>query len=429
MSNWKNFGSTKLLVPNLYFKSQYRNIAWFSKLPLADPDPIFGLLDSFLQDTSKQKVNLGVGAYRDDEGNPYVLQSVRKAELKIMCKSMNKEYAGMIGNQAFCRKAFDFAMGEGNEFSECGRTVFCHTIAGSGAICVAGGFLSKWFPNNKVIYICEPTWPNHHRILEYAGMSTKTYRYYNDKTLALDFEGMKDDLNKIPCKSIVLFHATAHNPTGVDPTPKQWDEIVCICKERKFYIFVDFAYQGFGSGDPELDAYPVRQFAKAGLGMAICQSFSKNMGLYGERAGLASFICKCPDEAKRVESQVKLIARSIYSNPSINGARIVLEILSDKRLKKLWLKELKQMASRIHWARKTLKEGMARAGSTLNWDHITNQIGMFSYTGIKGPAVKKLTKDYHIYMMENGRISISGINTKNVDYVCKAFHSVITHKK
>ncbi|XP_050507583.1 aspartate aminotransferase, mitochondrial-like [Diabrotica virgifera virgifera] len=427
--NWKNFGSTKFLVPNLYFKSQYRNVAWFSNVPLADPDPIFGMTDSFLQDSSKDKVNLGVGSYRNDDGNPHVLQSVRKAELKIMCKSMDKEYSGMIGNQEFGRKAFDFAMGEGNEFSECGRTVYCDTVAGSGAICVVGGFLSKWFPEKKVIYLSEPTWPNQHRILEYAGMTTKTYRYYNEKTLGLDFEGMKDDLNKLPCKSIVLFHASAHNPTGVDPTPKQWDELVCICKEKQFYVFFDFAYQGFGTGDYDLDAYPVRQFAKAGLGMAICQSFSKNMGLYGERAGLASFICESPEEAKRVESQVKLIARSIYSNPPINGARIVLEILSDKTLKELWLKELKQMSARILWARKTLKEGLAKAGSTKNWDHITNQIGMFSYTGIKPAGVKRLIKDYHIYMMDNGRISVSGINTKNVDYVCNAFHKVVSETK
>ncbi|XP_072384049.1 aspartate aminotransferase, mitochondrial-like [Diabrotica undecimpunctata] len=428
MSNVKSFGGAKFLVPNLCIKSQYRNTAWFTKVPKAAPDPIFGLLEAYLKDPAKQKVNLTVGAYRDDVGKPFVLQSVRKAELKMMCKDMDKEYAGMIGDQVFGRKAFDFAMGEGNEFSECGRTVFCQTISGSGAICVVGGFLAKWFPR-RVVYVCEPTWPNHHGILRYAGMCTKTYRYYNYKTLALDFECLKEDLHKIPSRSIVLFHASAHNPTGVDPTPEQWNEIIAICKEKQFYIIVDFAYQGFGSGDPEFDAYPVRQFAKAGIGMAVCQSFSKNMGLYGERTGLATFICDSPDEAKRVESQVKLIARSLYSNPPINGARIALEILCDKELKKLWLSELKQMAARIKWTRKTLKEGIIKAGSKLNWDHITNQIGMFSYTGIKRPAVQKIIKDYHIYMMENGRISMSGLNTKNIGYVSEAFHKATSDKK
>ncbi|XP_050507582.1 aspartate aminotransferase, mitochondrial-like [Diabrotica virgifera virgifera] len=427
MSNVKNFGGAKLLVRKC-FKSQYRNTAWFAKVPKAPPDPIFGLLEAYKRDTSKQKVNLSVGAYRDDAGKPFVLQSVRKAELKIMCKDMDKEYAGMIGDQVFGRKAFDFAMGECNEFSESGRVVFCQSLSGSGAVCVVGGFLSKFF-SKRVVYVCDPTWPNHHGILRYAGLCTKTYRYYNSKTLALDFECLKEDLHKIPSGSIVLFHASAHNPTGIDPTPQQWDEIVRICKEKQFYIVVDFAYQGFGSGDPEKDAYAVRQFAKAGMGMAICQSFAKNMGIYGERTGLASFICDSPDEAKRVESQVKLIARSIYSNPPINGARIALEILSDKELKKLWLSELKGMAERIKWTRKTLKEGLIKAGSKLNWDHLTNQIGMFSYTGIKAPAVEKLIKNYHIYMMKNGRISMPGLNSKNIGYVCESFHKATSDKK
>ncbi|XP_057658926.1 aspartate aminotransferase, mitochondrial-like [Diorhabda carinulata] len=422
--NKKKLAITKFLIPFESVTSYNRNLGWFTKVPKAPPDNIFGVLDAYNKDKSKEKVNLTVGAYRDDNGKPYVLQTVREAEKRIRCKNMNKEYLGLLGNLNFNKLTFNFALGEDNKFLKNGRAALCQSLSGTGAVFIAAVFLSTFFPKNKVAYVSKPTWGNHISLLERAGLCVKTYRYYNTDKVAIDFEGMLDDINKMPDECIILFHAAAHNPTGFDPNCEQWQQLADLCKKKSLYVIFDNAYQGFATGDAERDATSIRIFAENDINMAICQSFSKNMGLYGERIGCCAFITDSPAETEIAESQLKFITRSMYSNPPIHGARIVEEILSNVDLKNRWLQEVKKMAERMRGMRASLRDGIIRAGSKLNWDHITNQIGMFSFTAVKKEAVAKLKKDFHVYLLNSGRISVSGLNSKNVEYVGAAFHKV-----
>ena len=276
----------------------------------------------------------------------------------------------------------------------------------------------------KEIYIPTPTWGNHIPLFKRAGFAVKHYRYYDPKTCGFDFDGVLQDLAKIPQKSVVLLHACAHNPTGVDPKPEQWKEISKVIKSRNLFPFFDMAYQGFASGDVDRDATALRLFIEDGHQVALAQSFAKNMGLYGERVGAFTVTAANKEEAAKVMSQVKIIIRPIYSSPPLTGVRIASTILNTPDLRATWLKDLKGMADRILSMRAKLRDGLAKEGSTKNWQHITDQIGMFCFTGMTPDQVEKLTKEYSIYLTRDGRISVAGINTGNVEYIAHAMHQV-----
>lgn len=252
----------------------------------------------------------------------------------------------------------------------------------------------------------------------------KSYRYYDPKTCGFDFSGAMEDISKIPEGSVILLHACAHNPTGVDPRPEQWAEMSSVIKSRKIFPFFDMAYQGFASGDTKKDAFAVRKFIEDGHQVSLCQSFAKNMGLYGERAGAFTLVCSDADEAARVMSQVKILIRPMYSNPPIHGARLVKTILTTPDLNAQWLTEVKGMADRIIGMRTKLVEGLAKEGSSKNWQHVTDQIGMFCFTGLTPDQVERLTKEFSIYLTKDGRISVAGVCSGNVDYLAHAIHTV-----
>jgi len=391
---------------------------------MGPPDAILGVTEAFKRDTNPKKMNLGVGAYRDDAGKPFVLPSVKAAEKKIFEANLNHEYAPIGGEAIFSKLSANLAFGEGNDVVANGLNVSVQGISGTGSLRIGANVLAKWFPGNKTVYLPKPSWGNHTPIFKHAGMDVQGYRYYDPKTCGFDFQGACDDIAKIPEKSVILLHACAHNPTGVDPKPEQWKELSQIIKKRNLYVFFDMAYQGFASGDVDHDAFAVRQFLKDGHNICLSQSYAKNMGLYGERAGAFTIVCADKDEAARVMSQVKIIIRPMYSNPPVHGARIVTEILTDPALKKQWLGDVKLMADRIITMRQKLQDGLKREGSSLNWQHITDQIGMFCFTGMKPDQVEKLTKDFSVYLTKDGRISMAGISSSNVDYLAHAMHSV-----
>lgn len=391
---------------------------------MGPPDAILGVTEAYKRDQNPKKVNLGAGAYRDDNGKPYVLPSVRKAEEKIRIKEMDKEYSTIAGNPNFCQHSINLALGEGNEVVANGLNATVQGISGTGSLFVGAQFLSHHFPGNKVIYLPTPTWGNHNTLFKLAGLTVKSYRYYDPKTCGLDFKGVMEDISNIPEKSIILLHACAHNPTGVDPKPEQWGELSILIKKKNLFPFFDMAYQGFASGDCTKDAYAVRLFVKEGHKIALAQSYAKNMGLYGERVGAFSLVTSSKDEAARTLSQLKILIRPMYSNPPINGARIVHEILNDSELRKEWLHDVKGMADRIISVRTKLRDNLKKNGSTRDWSHITDQIGMFCYTGLKPDEVEKLTKDFSIYLTKDGRISMAGVTSKNVEYVAHAMHEV-----
>jgi len=401
----------------------------WAAVPLGPPDPILGLVEAFKADEDPRKVSLSVGAYRTDEGKPWVLPSILEAEKRVLAKGADKEYLPITGLAPYIALAREFAMGADSPSIKENRCASVQTLSGTGACRVIAEFYTKFlgehFADGKVpMYLPKPSWGNHAKIFATAGMDVRSYRYWDANTLGLDLEGMLEDLAHAPDGSAVLLHACAHNPTGVDPTKEQWDIISATLKQKKLAIFIDSAYQGFASGDAEADAYAMRKLEADGHNYALSQSFAKNFGLYGERVGTLSMICASPEEAKRVESQLKLIIRPMYSSPPLAGARIVQEVLGDAALCAQWRSECAIMANRIIDMRIALKEALVKVGSSKNWDHITNQIGMFCFSGMTPDQVLKLKEEHHIYITGDGRISMAGVTTSNVDYIAKAIHAV-----
>lgn len=396
--------------------------SFWSDVEEAPRDPILGVTEKFLADPNPNKMSFGVGAYRDDDGNPVVLDCVREAEKQI---SGNKfmEYLPMGGLKDFCDHSLKLAYGETNPLVQGGKIAAVQSLSGTGSCRLMADFMKKFKPGAKV-YITVPTWSNHHNIWGDAGVEKETFRYYKPETRGLDFEGMMEDIAKADDGSFFLLHACAHNPTGVDPSPEQWKEVSKLMKEKNHFPFFDMAYQGFASGDCVRDAQAIDIFLTDGHSVGCSQSYAKNMGLYGQRIGCFSLTCGSEEEKVAVESQMKRIARATYSNPPLHGALIVSTVLGDPSLKKLWYEEVKGMADRIISMRVALRENLEKL-SGQQWKHVTDQIGMFCFSGMTKDHVHAL-QGKSIYMTENGRISMAGVTTKNVETLAKAMHEVIS---
>jgi aspartate aminotransferase len=394
----------------------------WADVPQGPADAILGLSLDFQADADPNKVSVGVGAYRGADGAPYVLPSVRAAEEKLLQDGFrpNHEYLGITGLAEFNDLACDMIYGAQCDVPKAKTQV----ISGTGGLRVAGEFLKAFGNGADEIYMPDPTWGNHGAIFKKAGLAPKTYRYLDRSTQGLDFAGMMEDLKQVPDGACVLLHACAHNPTGVDPSSEQWSELSAMLRTKNVVPFFDSAYQGFASGDAEVDAFAVRQFVADGHPVMTTQSFSKNFGLYSDRVGCLSVVCKDDDEVKRVDSQLKLIIRPMYSNPPASGARIVSTILQDDVLNPQWYAECKGMADRIIGARATLKQHLVDGGATRNWDHVTNQIGMFAYTGLTKDQCARMISDHHIYLTSDGRVSMAGVTEANAPYIANAILDV-----
>jgi len=399
----------------------------FEPIPMGAPDAILGIASSFQKCDDKQKVNVCVGAYRDNDGKPWVLPSVRAAERKMIDNpTANKEYLGITGDPEFVDLALKFAYGKDAPLD---RLAGVQTLSGTGACCVGGEFLSKFLPEGKkIIYVPNPTWGNHLAIFANCGLEVRKYRYYDGATNNLFIEGMLEDLSNAPMNSAVLLHACAHNPTGCDPSPEQWTKISDLCMERNLLVFFDSAYQGFATGDANKDAQPLREFVKNGHAIMLAQSFAKNFGLYGERCGTLSILADDPQHKERVMSQLKLIIRPMYSSPPRHGSSIVKTVLSDPTLTDTYYQDCDHMAKRIADMRASLVVNLKETGSVHDWSHVANQIGMFAYTGMSTDMCDRLTSEYSIFLTRDGRISIAGLNSNNVEYVAKAIHTVTKGK-
>lgn len=395
---------------------------WWKSVEPAAKDPILGVTEAFLADTDPHKVNVGVGAYRDDQGKPVVLQCVREAESRIAGNEY-MEYLPMGGSVKMNEESIKLAYGENADVLKDKRVAAIQTLSGTGACRLFAEFQKRFRPESQ-IYIPVPTWANHHNIWRDAHVPQRTFHYYHPETKGLDFASLMDDVKNAPNGSFFLLHACAHNPTGVDPTEEQWKEISYQFKVKNHYAFFDMAYQGFASGDTDRDAKAIRIFLEDGHQIACAQSFAKNMGLYGQRVGCLSVICDDAKQAVAVKSQLQQIARPMYSNPPVFGALLVSSILSDPDLKALWHKEVKIMADRIIGMREALRGNLEKLGSPFSWNHITDQIGMFCYSGMTPEQVDRLTSEFHIYMTRNGRISMAGVTTGNVEYLANAINEV-----
>jgi len=402
-----------------------RPISAWANVPAGPPDPILGVTEAFKRDTDKRKINLGVGAYRDENGKPYVLPSVREAEQMVVNKSLDKEYLPITGLSDFTSAAARLAYGADSAPIKEGRLAITQSVSGTGALRIGAAFMAKFYPEHKQLYMPTPTWGNHIPIAKDSGLEPKQYAYYDKSTVALDFEGLKRDMRNAPNKSVFLLHACAHNPTGVDPTQEQWREIAQIFKEKEHFPWFDMAYQGFASGDVDRDAFAPRYFVEQGMQIVLSQSFAKNMGLYGERVGAFSIVCASPEEKAKVDSQIKILVRPLYSNPPVHGARIASTILNDDKRYAQWLGEVKGMADRIIGMRTQLFDLLVKdLGSKKNWDHIKNQIGMFCFTGLQPEQVEKLISEHHVYLTKDGRISMAGVTPHNIEHLARSIHAV-----
>lgn len=420
MMNFKSTASKLLFKQNLISK----NFSLWGHLKPRPADPILGIVEEFKKDQSSMKVNLSAGTYKDNEGKPYILNCIKEAQKIIVKKNFDHEYLPIEGLTGFNKNALKLAYTENNKALQENRIVSVQALSGTGSLRIGMEFLKEHYPGPKKVMVPNPSWPNHKNIVNRSHLNFMEYRYYDFDKKGLNLEGMLEDLDKAERGTIIILHVCAHNPTGMDPTKSEWDSILKVVQDRGLFPFFDMAYQGFSSGDLDVDAYSLRKFADTGMNMCLAQSFAKNFGLYGQRIGCFSLITGSQQEAVAAESHIKFIARSQYSNPPKNGGLLVDIVLSNPELTNEWHRELKIMAGRINDMRQALYDNIKNCGSKLNWDHIIKQIGMFAYTGLNLEQVRRLKNEFHIYMTNDGRISISGLNTNNVEYVAKAFHEV-----
>jgi len=400
----------------------------FENVELAPPDSVFGLNNEYNSDTHPDKVNLGIGAYRTNEGQPYVLPVVSKVESMMAGDStLNHEYLPIEGLQDMSKGAIRLILGANSPAIIENRVCGAQAISGTGAGRLAFEFTQRHF-NNKTAYISKPTWGNHKNMLKHAGYTdVHEYRYFDQNTLGLNLNGMLADLEGAPEGSLILLHGCAHNPCGVDPSHEEWKTIANVMERKKLFPIFDVAYQGFVSGEPDTDAWAIRYFVEQGFELMVCQSFAKNFGLYNERCGNLTVVCANSERAMNVLSQLKAIIRPWYSNPPHHGARIVATVLNNDHLLNEWKDQLRKMAKRINDMRQLLHDQLKANETPGDWSHITKQNGMFTFTGLNPNQVSTLKEKYHIYMLGSGRINMCGINTSNIDYIANAFNDAVVN--
>lgn len=395
----------------------------FQNVELAPRDPILGLNEQYNADTRPGKVNLGVGVYYDDNGRIPLLAAVRKAEIARIEAAAARGYLPIEGIAAYNKGAQALLLGADSPLSAQGRVLTAQALGGTGALKIGADFLRQLLPQSKA-YISDPSWENHRALFERAGFQVETYPYYDPATHGLNFDGMLAGLKAMPAGSVVVLHACCHNPTGVDPTAEQWQQIANVVKERDLVPFLDIAYQGFGAGLHE-DAAVVRLFAGMDMTVFISSSFSKSFSLYGERVGALTVIAGSKDEATRVLSQLKRVIRTNYSNPPTHGGTVVSTVLNTPELFALWEQELTGMRDRIRLVRRQLVDKIKEAGAQENFDFVLQQRGMFSYSGLTSAQVDRLREEHGIYAVSSGRICVAALNSQNIDTVAKGIAQVL----
>ena len=400
----------------------------FDTLTAMPADPILGLMTKYQQDTRANKIDLGVGVYKDEVGHTPILNCVKKAEQHRIDTEETKVYIGPTGSAQFNRLLGELAFGKDNPALLADRIRTVSTPGGTGALRVAAEFIKRASSATRsptaVIWVSDPTWANHTGLFEAAGIEVKTYPYYDYDNKSLKFDEMKAALSQVGPDDVVLLHACCHNPSGMDLSEAQWDQIIEITQQQGFTPLIDMAYQGFGVGVDE-DAYGVRKMAASVDNMILCSSCSKNFGLYRERIGACSILGKDTASVNVAFSVLLYVVRCIYSMPPAHGAAIVETILGSDELKQQWLDELKIMRDRINGNRNMLVDKLIEKGVKREFGFIAQQKGMFSFLGINPQQVERLQQEYGIYMVDSSRISIAGIGLANVDYLAESIAKVI----
>ena len=395
----------------------------FSAVEMAPRDPILGLNEAFNADTRTSKVNLGVGVYCNEEGRIPLLRAVVEAETIRVAQHASRGYLPIDGIAAYDQAVQKLLFGAESPLLAAGRVITTQSVGGTGALKIGADFLKQLQPG-AVVAISDPSWENHRALFETAGFPVQNYRYYDAASHDVNRAGMLEDLNALPTGSIVVLHACCHNPTGVDLTPADWQNVLDVVKAKGLIPFLDMAYQGFGDGIDE-DAAAVRLFADSGLSLFVSSSFSKSFSLYGERVGALSIITESKEESARVLSQVKRVIRTNYSNPPTHGATIAAAVLNSPELRAMWEEELAEMRLRIRGMRLQMVELLSKKAPGHDFSFVARQRGMFSYSGLTVEQVTRLRTEFGIYALDTGRICVASLNQRNIEAVTDAIVQVI----
>ncbi|CAH0394403.1 unnamed protein product [Bemisia tabaci] len=402
----------------------------FSSFEPRTPIEVAGLLAEIHNDPSEKKVDLLSGAYRTEEKKPWVLPVVRKTEIMLANDGNTyHEYGHFLGSTEFNSAATSFLLGKESIAIKEERTLSVQTLGATGALSIGARFLRQCLGRTH-FYLSDPCWEFHEALFMQAGfVQSSRYRYWNAEKRCIDMDGLMEDLSKAEPYSVVLLQTCAHNPTGCDPTPEQWAKIASLMRKNKLFPFLDMAYQGFASGDIGEDAEVVRYFVDQGFEFMCAQSFSKNFGLYGQRAGSLTIVSNCAHTIPHIISEMILIAGGNYMVPPLHGSRIVATVLNDPALFQEWERCVKTMFDRIIAMRTGLKKRLETLKTPGSWDHITSQRGMFCFIGLAPAQIEYLRKKHHVYTLKNGRMNVAGLTTTNLDHVARSIHDAVLNVK
>lgn len=393
----------------------------FETLEALPPDAILKLIAEHKADERRDKVDLGVGVYRDEAGGTPIPTAVKKAERVLVETQATKAYLGSAGDEVFNTEMQRLTFGDAWTSSH--RISTIQTPGGSGSLRIAAGLILRARPG-ATVWVSDPTWNNHVPLLGGAGLTLEAYPYYDAQTNQLRFDDMIAALEAMPENDIVLLHGCCHNPTGMDPNREQWDAIAEVIAARKLIPFVDIAYLGLANGLAE-DRYAVQVLAEHAEEMLVSTSCSKNFALYRDRVGTLSVISRDADVNARTRSQLLQIVRTMYSVPPDHGCAVVSLILRDQKLRAEWAAELDTMRHRLKEVRRMLVEALNARAPEHDFSHIDAANGMFCFLGVSVEQVQRLKKEFGVYLVDSGRINVAGITTENVDCLAEAIAAVV----
>ncbi len=396
----------------------------FSSIEMAPRDPILGITEAYNADTNPAKVNLGVGVYTDDTGKVPLLECVKRAEAQLTTAAAPRSYLPIDGLASYDKQVQALVFGADSSVVTEGRTITVQSLGGTGGLKIGADFLKR-FNADAEVWISDPSWENHRALFESAGFVVKTYPYYDAATHGVNFTGLLNALESAKPGTVIVLHACCHNPSGVDLTDSQWDQVIEVVGRRQLVPFLDLAYQGFSRSIDE-DGAVVRRFAATGRALLVSNSFSKSFSLYGERIGAFHLVASSREEAQRVLSQIKRVVRTNYSNPPTHGAQLVATVLGTPELRALWEQELSGMRDRIKVMRQSFVAKLKTRLPAQDFSFVAHQNGMFSFSGLSQTQVARLKSEFSVYAVDSGRICVAALNTRNIDTVVEAIASVLS---
>ncbi|ODV81743.1 PLP-dependent transferase [Suhomyces tanzawaensis NRRL Y-17324] len=392
----------------------------YSKLQIEPADPIIKVMVRSAQDSSPDKVDVTIGVYKDEDGSSLTFPVVKKAKEILHTNDPGHSYTTMQGIPEFNKGARDVVFGE---YGKNDNIVTIQTISGTGAIYMATNFLTEagW----KDYYVGNPAWSNYYQTIDFAGGKAHTYTHYDEKAQKIDFDSLLEALNTAPANSIFLLQTCCHNPTGADFSKDQWKTIGELMKKNKLIPILDTAYQGFATGDKYEDAWPVRYFYELNIDFLVCQSFSKNLGLYGERTGALHVVVQDRNLLPNVTSTLLALFRKICSFAPAWGARIAAEVFKSEELTKEWDQNVADVTKRLRTIREKVHQKFVELKTPGDWSPVLVQTGLFWYSGLTEDHIEQLAVHHHVYATTYGRINVSGLNDANIDYFCRAVDTVV----